>query len=489
MRTLLRSLRHPRLSLAGWMLVAVLLALLPMLLFAWVTTWRLLQEHEQEARAGLQRRAAIGAAAVARELQSLAAELRVLELSTPALQQDWASLQHMADRVAAQDPRLAWIRVQPAPGGRPIAEARTAAPPATDLAHNVLEVAQLAVDVEVGSPVMPIVLPLRAPAAEGRVLRAALLPDTLDHVLGEQRWPDSWTGTVIDQAGHVLADTRDGQRVLGQPISPALLAAVVARQRDVFVSHTLQGDPVYTALEPVGATGWTVSVGQPVANFHAQARRAISGLALAGLLCAAAGAGAAWWLARALGQRVHGAPRQAGVVRELGELHAELQQARTDALTGLPLRSVFLAAAEVQLQLHRRPADRQLALLALDLDGFKALNDRLGHAAGDRALADVGLLLRALARSGDLPCRLGGDEFVLLMGLGVPQAAEAACEVAQRLLAAVQALPHGLGCSIGVALALPGETLGSLMARADAAMYAAKRAGRNRVELAAGLTS
>ncbi|MFD0524860.1 GGDEF domain-containing protein [Paractinoplanes durhamensis] len=161
---------------------------------------------------------------------------------------------------------------------------------------------------------------------------------------------------------------------------------------------------------------------------------------------------------------------------------AELaHQADHDALTGLPNRGYF----------HRSGAELVAAdpgrcmVLLLDLDGFKPVNDDLGHAAGDEVLIAVAGRLRAAIRPTDLVARLGGDEFVLI--LTELDAEPAGLAVAHRIL---ESITHPIGVldttvkiggSIGLTLSRSGETLDTLIREADAAMYAAKSAGKGTV--------
>ena len=159
---------------------------------------------------------------------------------------------------------------------------------------------------------------------------------------------------------------------------------------------------------------------------------------------------------------------------------AELQikfMAQHDALTQLPNRVLFAEQLEQAMRQVREGS--VCALLCIDLDGFKQVNDRLGHAAGDRLLQLVGQRLQADLRAGDLAARLGGDEFaVLLPGTET----EAAMAIAQRMgeaLAREYDLgPHGpatVGASVGVACApAHGNEPDALLSHADKALYAAK---------------
>ena len=102
------------------------------------------------------------------------------------------------------------------------------------------------------------------------------------------------------------------------------------------------------------------------------------------------------------------------------------RQLSTDQLTGLVNRDALLRAMSARIEQHRRAAESgRFAVLFIDLDDFKAINDRLGHAAGDRALIEFGARLRAASRAGDLVARYAGDEFVMLVdNVDGPAAAE-----------------------------------------------------------------
>jgi diguanylate cyclase (GGDEF)-like protein/PAS domain S-box-containing protein len=155
--------------------------------------------------------------------------------------------------------------------------------------------------------------------------------------------------------------------------------------------------------------------------------------------------------------------------------------AATDELTGLANRRHFYETLEKGVSLARRHGS-PMALVSLDLDGLKRVNDSAGHAAGDEVLATFAALLAALCRAEDLPGRLGGDEFgVLLPGMDLG----GACGLADRVLAAVRSCgalaQHGVTVSGGCACWAPDELPDHLLRRADEALYAAKRAGGDAV--------
>ncbi len=190
-----------------------------------------------------------------------------------------------------------------------------------------------------------------------------------------------------------------------------------------------------------------------------------------------------------LGEVVHASVRQiVHSVRQREELQFALaHQATHDALTELPNRAQ--AVTLVTAALHRgRRSGEMTGLLFVDLDGFKAVNDGHGHAAGDEVLREVARRLAACVRPGDVVCRLGGDEFVVLVE---PVHSEHdLLELAHRLIASVsEPILAGrasvrVGASIGVAVSRDGGTdADALFAEADTAAYRAKAHGRGRAEM------
>jgi len=180
-------------------------------------------------------------------------------------------------------------------------------------------------------------------------------------------------------------------------------------------------------------------------------------------------------------------------VTERVRLQAQLRHnAEHDPLTGLPNRSLFTERVRQAIG-GRRSTDPGTAVLFIDLDGFKAVNDTVGHQAGDELLVNAARRLQESVRAGDTAARLGGDEFAaLILGDGGRDRAAREVrvqEIADRLRLALSAPYHVAGtevrvaASIGVAFADPGTTPGDLMRNADLAMYRAKAAGKDRVEL------
>lgn len=178
-------------------------------------------------------------------------------------------------------------------------------------------------------------------------------------------------------------------------------------------------------------------------------------------------------------------------ITERKRLESELREmATTDSLTGLPNRRVFMSRLEEEHARLRRFGSHQVAVLMLDLDYFKRINDTHGHAAGDEVLKQVALLIRDETRRVDLCGRIGGEEFAILLA-GAP--AGAAREFAERLrrkIAAAAIVYEGraiaVTASIGIAAMRAGdEAADTALLRADGALYHAKDVGRNQVKVVA----
>jgi diguanylate cyclase (GGDEF)-like protein len=270
--------------------------------------------------------------------------------------------------------------------------------------------------------------------------------------------------------------------------TPGLRALIVCRERTGLpvVHHVGWPDRAPAALPAT-----LLPAGPAAGSVHPLPARDLAGLLGfdAGWLAVALPEDAAGWVV--LGAP-GGVPADATVaVRSLinqvtlalrtSEAHHELAtQASVDALTGLANRSAFTAA----LDRRRLDPDGHLALLFLDLDDFKTVNDRMGHAAGDELLRHVAARIRGGLRPRDVCARLGGDEFAVLL----PDSGDTAHAVAQRLVELVAA-PISIsgravrvGASVGLAFGSAELAAGELVQRADIAMYAAKARGKNRVE-------
>lgn len=243
---------------------------------------------------------------------------------------------------------------------------------------------------------------------------------------------------------------------------------------------------------------WITVVAMPRSDFMqgvtGNVQRTVLVGATAAAVALALGLGILGWVSRDLA-RLAQAAREVGAGRldaplavrradEIGDLADSFrqmqQQLSTDRLTGLVNREALLRGVGARIEQHRRAADTgRFAVLFIDLDDFKAINDRLGHAAGDRALIEFGARLKSASRSGDLVARYAGDEFVMLVD-NVDGAA-AAEQVRKKLEALLSQPANGaaVGGTVGVA-AYPkdGDTAEALVRHADADMYERKRSAK-----------
>jgi len=175
-----------------------------------------------------------------------------------------------------------------------------------------------------------------------------------------------------------------------------------------------------------------------------------------------------------------------GLARRVAEQNRRLEElGRTDVLTGLANRRQGFATADAELARHFRTG-RPAALIVLDIDYFKRINDRYGHPAGDAVLRGVADVLRECCRATDTPARYGGDEFlVILPETDLQGAEEVAARIRRTLAAATFALAPGLECTVSIGAAEANREIVNVDAwiqRADAALYRAKEAGRDRFE-------
>jgi diguanylate cyclase (GGDEF)-like protein len=178
------------------------------------------------------------------------------------------------------------------------------------------------------------------------------------------------------------------------------------------------------------------------------------------------------------------------IVRDVTEaVEAELQLAHAalhDPLTGLPNRR--LVADRLEQAMAETSRGGRVAVLFLDLDGFKRVNDTHGHAAGDAVLVETAARITATLRPGDAVGRMGGDEFVVLLRPGPAEPVEElATRLADRLRTSLsqpvehRGAVHQVTASVGLAYAMSGDDADSVLRDADSAMYAAKADGKDRV--------
>ncbi|XXJ21110.1 diguanylate cyclase domain-containing protein [Desulfovibrio caledoniensis] len=291
-----------------------------------------------------------------------------------------------------------------------------------------------------------------------------MFPDKLD-VSFARLFPDEWGRMKGEDQGQFL--TANGLYTFLK-VSP--LADMQVRDSRLHSSPspglTDRGNQSYS---------WTLISWVPTPTLDKQAHTLLFKLFIGGgALLALIGFGA-WHLAMAVSRR------------RLYQEQLE-EAAMFDALTGLPNRKLFFDRLNESMSLSVR-YERRLALLYIDLDGFKAVNDTLGHEAGDEVLKRVSALLIGLVRHSDTVARLGGDEFVVMLN-EVANVGDAAL-VGEKLVSALRAPfslregPAAIGASVGVSVYPEhGTSADVLIQKADQAMYVSKHKGKNTCTMA-----
>lgn len=337
-------------------------------------------------------------------------------------------------------------------------------------------------------------------------LNVGILPERIGNVLGRRTLPDGWVAAVLDGSGTIVARTRDTSKFVGQKAVPALARAVQQEGEGSLETVTKEGTPVYTAFSRSSLSGWTVAAGAPMALVTTDLYRSIAWIALGTLFAFGLGL----WLALRLANRLTSAVQGLVVpalalgkgravelpgtrVKEVAEVGGAMQQASRmlahaqhlahyDPLTGLCNRVLFGELVQRELAVAQRSGE-SFAILAIDLDGFKSVNDMHGHAAGDAVLKEAAERMAEAVRVSDVAARLGGDEFaVLLLGATGENARLVAQSLVERLSQPYPGIRAAVSASVGVAVfPQSGMTLRELLERADVALYKAKGEGKRRV--------
>lgn len=342
-------------------------------------------------------------------------------------------------------------------------------------------------------------------------LNAGIFPERFEKLLHQQKLPEGWIAAIFDGNGNIIARTRDMQQYVGKPGTPEMIQRMAAATEDTFISTTYDGVQVHTVFSRSSLSNWSLAIGIPTQSITDELHNTLFWLSFATLALLASSLTAAWLIGGRIAESIRGLtgpalalgsgdvvsvpPLHLREADEVGRslvkvselLHRAQHQANHDALTGLANRALFNEIVSQQLLLCERN-NTPLAILYIDLDGFKAVNDRHGHETGDKLLCNVAARLKGGSRSSDVVARLGGDEFAIVM---VGATMEDGVLVGEKLVDSISApyLINGLelhvSASIGVA-AYPdsGVTSDALLHHADGAMYKAKGMGRRQVAAA-----
>ena len=328
-----------------------------------------------------------------------------------------------------------------------------------------------------------------------------------NEVVGGERRYDVRGVRVGDGLSFTWRDVTDRHLIVAELAASEARFRLLAQNSSDVVMHVRDEVTVWVSPSVRHATGWDPAdwIGQPVAEFVcpddwealAAARDVIeSGRSSLLRMRVRDVHGVHHWIEN------HGRPYydetgcQDGIVASWRIVDAHVaaeeelvRRAHHDGLTGLLNRQRGLELLSAELA-ARAATGSALAIAFCDVDHFKAVNDRCGHAAGDELLRVTAARIRATVDAGDVVARLGGDELLVVFRAAADGAAAVA--TAEEIRAAAAAPIHTAACaieptlSIGVAVSRPDDTVGELLQRADAAMYAAKRDGRDRVAVRDG---
>lgn len=344
----------------------------------------------------------------------------------------------------------------------------------------------VALGVTSGAPGYYVAGPIREQDRVAGVLAIKVRSSTISEVLSqiERRETDPVDWALSDEYGVIFAASRqEWLHKSRYPLSELALAQLEGERRYEGIRPSIMPAPYQTrpdtddhpllmrpsqhvgvATTPIPGTDWRLT-------FYTSTD------ASASLVLAYAALGAIIALAITL----------TGVVLVLREANRAqmLRTAVRDPLTDLFTRLYMKEAIPPLVAMHDRHPDQGFTMVMLDIDHFKRVNDRYGHLAGDRVLAHIGSIVREQIRAGDIPVRYGGEELIVFLpGEGLEEAQECAERIRQTLekteIRAGQSM-LSVTISAGVAAHRPGESLPTLIGRADRALYAAKQSGRNRV--------
>lgn len=370
-------------------------------------------------------------------------------------------------------------------------------------------------------------------------LSVGVMPSDFDEVLIAQNFPAEWIAAVFDNTGTIVARTHSPDVYVGQKGSSDYIRSISESLEGATLGVSREGFALSSVWSRSAVTDWSVGIGVPTAQVERNLRVGMMWLAIGGAVLLSLTLALAWVVARritdsvqalkapalAMGDgeilpepqvsieevaQVAGAIRQAATLLKRRRLDLELAQrtnmrelerqvdertqdllvlnhkleqlALADDLTGLQNRKAVYARLRQEF-LRLKRSGRGYAVLYLDIDHFKRINDTFGHETGDQVLHELAKVLVASVRESDLVARHGGEEFMIVLQ---DTDMDGAVTLAEKICAAVSShefpLVRQVTTSIGVTIAA-GKDIGEedAVRRADAALYQAKAEGRNRV--------
>jgi diguanylate cyclase (GGDEF)-like protein len=340
-------------------------------------------------------------------------------------------------------------------------------------------------------------------------LNIGLDPARINEILMRQQLPDDWLAAVIDPSGVIVARSREASRYVGQKPVAELAGAIKLAPEGKMRALTMEGIPVFTAFSRSEGWQWSVAIGAPMKQLEDDLRQTVMKVAIGTLLAISMGI----WLALNLAGRVlssvrglndaalrigDGHPAElpdillkeadavgAAIVKAAQSMEEVKFLAQHDTLTGLANRRLFEELFSHQMSLVMRHKTG-LAVIAIDLDGFKQVNDQQGHQMGDKVLRTAADRIGEVIRDSDIAARMGGDEFmVLLCDAQRETVNNTATRLVNVLAAPYEAVMVPVSASAGIAVYPEhGKTMEELVQAADRALYRAKSMGKCRAELA-----
>jgi diguanylate cyclase (GGDEF)-like protein len=364
-------------------------------------------------------------------------------------------------------------------------------------------------------PVVSIDLPVSLAGKVAYVLSIGLLPNDFNAILAAQNFPPGWVSAIFDHTGTIAARTHAPEEFVGQKGTAEYIQRISESLEGSMETVTREGIPTLSVWSRSSVTGWSVGIGIPREILERDLMHTMIWLASGLATLLVVGLSLAWLAGRriagsvraltepaiALGKgqsvpipdvSIHESAEVAVALQQTGELLAartaaleaanrELEQlARVDTLTGLQNRKSANERLHLEF-LRLKRSGHPYAVLFMDIDCFKEINDTYGHNTGDQVLRHLATVLKGSLRETDFIARYGGEEFLAILSETSADGALTTAEIVRRTVAD-QSFPvvKQVTVSIGVAMAL-GEDKNEegAVRRADTALYQAKEDGRN----------
>lgn len=503
----------PRYSLRKslfWLLAACILPAVSVSVSLAIAHYRLQREQIHHGTVMLARQVA---AELDRELAGIESGLRVLATSGDLIGGDLVAFHARAsDALASQivqnyvliDRQGRQVMNTRRPPGTPLPATGTPAVLARIFDEGAPALSDLFIGPVANEPLVALGVPVFRDGEIAYALAMGMKPAVIAAIVERQKPPPDWTISVVDGTGEIVAATAFPG---GGRSHPALREAIAAAREGLLEVRANDGGIVITSFTRSSAWQWSVTVGVPKAVLERRLFWVVFRVGFGSI----AALGLGLWLAAGIVRRVTASVRDlndaalalargepvtlpkvqlaeaeavSAALLEASRTMATVQrQAHHDPLTGLANRTLFEESFARQLALSER-IGTPFAVLAIDLDEFKTVNDQHGHAAGDAVLRIAAERIVATVRASDVVARMGGDEFSVLLA---DADREDAVQTAERLVTVLSQPYAGVNAavsaSVGIAIYHAEGKPADLLDTADRALYRAKGAGKKRAVL------